>query len=151
MSDFEISKIYCNNSAINEYNRLKTVYLNSSKLYTTFNTNLNDKENSKQNHKSININFQIKLANELKKKYIHKNKKQHIINKLILLQNKKLCEKKNYIKSENDNILQYLFSNQQNVVNNNYFLKINNDFNGCYANVSIQALLLCSNLFEMVI
>jgi len=110
---------------------LKSKYLKSFTLYNNYNSSVTNKHNSKnQNHYNF-LNIKTKSINNLNE---HKSIKK------INQQNKKMSN------------LDWNNRNNQLISQDNiYNIRFNNEKNGCYANVSVQILLICENLFKKVL
>lgn len=124
--EFNKSKLFCNSSSVLEYNRLRKLYLKNPVLIEKYNIIPEDNIKANSNNNS-----------NLKRRFIREyiNESDYSLNLVNEISNKKAktLTEQNY---------------NNNLSHTNYFLKLQNINNSCFANVIIQALLSIGNQFQ---
>jgi len=131
--DFLPERLYCNFSAIHEYNRLYDSANQSHKKIDIFNIiPINSSNKRKLEHELISFTeFQSEKL----------SKKAKIISNNSQLVNKNNAKKSISKESKKNSPLDIPFDNKR------YFLKLNNNSNACFANSTIQAFLALGDTF----
>ena len=120
--NFSPFSLRCNDKAVGEYNRLAKKYMGDEII---------------KEHNTIKTKSEVK---SLKRKLFQSSCKN---NELLI--NNKLCMD-SYISNINEPRKKRPCAKETNK-KPEYFLRLNNNSNGCYANVTVQALLSCGNTF----
>lgn len=148
--NFEPTVLYCNLNSIEEYNRLYNKFNLKSKIINEYNTlptpNTTAKNNRKQKTDLVSLSEMIENNRLI---YNKRRKNEPELNKSkapIELTTKNNSFSKITTKKQNqiDLVTNSLVCTD---INNDYHLTFNNEMNGCFANVSIQALICCDVLF----
>jgi hypothetical protein len=143
--EFDPSILYCNIKVIEEYNRLYTNYKMMNRVFNKYNILPNEKDNSNINIKIKKIKADLITPLEMieNNKQIYNKRTKFDLTKKNNNKNQQFTP--NHVKKNNNTNF-----NLNQIVHPSYHLIFNNHKNGCFANVAIQTLLCCSEIFYYV-